>query len=131
MELQGRRDQFQLEELRQKQVLEKRQLPKRLKADHKQKVSEARKALRNKKADKDSLRKLDEQYVQLCQLETELMNERHEKEMETLKAELDANMRELHEIQVREGGMARCGAWPGETVCEGSVVSPRTRRRCS
>lgn len=103
MELQGQRDQFQLEELRQKQLLEKRQLPKRLKADHKQKISDARKALRNsKKPDKDVLRKLDEQYVKLCQLETELMNERHEKEMETLKAELDANMRELQEIQVRK-----------------------------
>ena len=100
MELQGRRDQFQLEELRQKQLLEKRQLPKTLKADHKQKVAEARKAMRNKKADKDSLKKLDEQYVQLCQLETELMNDRHEKEMETLRVELEANMRELQEIQV-------------------------------
>ena len=28
------------------------------------------------------------------------MNERHEHELETLKAELDANMRELQEIQV-------------------------------
>ena len=130
MELQGRRDQFQLEELRQKQILEKRQLPKRLKADHKQKVAEARKALRNKKADKDSLRKLDEQYVKLCQLETELMNERHEKEMETLKAELDVNMRELHEIQVRaerEGGRegGRRAGW-----CNISV-SHRMKRRCS
>lgn len=107
MELQGRRDQFQLEELRQKQLLEKRQLPKRLKADHKQKVAEARKALRNKKADKDTLRKLDEQYVKLCQLETELMNERHEKEMETLKAELEANMRELQEIQVSQDNGVR------------------------
>ena len=101
MDLQGRRDQFHLEELRQKQTLEKRQLPKKLKADHKQKVAEARKAMRNnKKTDKDSLRKLDEQYVKLCQLETELMNDRHEKEMETLRAELDGNMRELQEIQV-------------------------------
>lgn len=100
VDLQGRRDQFQLEELRQKQLLEKRQLPKKLKADHKQKVAEARKAMRNKKTDKDSLRKLDAQYVKLCQLETELMNDRHEKEMETLRAELEVNMRELQEIQV-------------------------------
>lgn len=28
------------------------------------------------------------------------MNEKHEKELETLKAELEANMRELQEIQV-------------------------------
>lgn len=35
------------------------------------------------------------------QLETELMNERHDKELETLKAELEGNMRELHEIQVK------------------------------
>ena len=34
------------------------------------------------------------------QLETELMNEKQEKELETLKAELEANMRELQEIQV-------------------------------
>ena len=100
VELQGRRDQFQLEEVRQRQLLEKRQLPKRLKADHKQKIAEARKALRNKKADKESLKKLDEQYIKICQLETELMNEAHEKEMETLRAELEANMRELREIQV-------------------------------
>lgn len=104
VDLQGRRDQFQLEELRQKQLLEKRQLPKKLKADHKQKVTEARKAIRAKKADKDTLRKLDEQYVQLCQMETELMNDRHEKEMETLRAELEANMRELQEIQVTQSG---------------------------
>lgn len=112
VELQCRRDQFQLEELRQKQLLEKRQLPKHLKADHKQKVAEARKVLRNKKTDKDSLRKLDEQYVKLCQVETELMNERHETEMETLKAELEANMRELQEIQVREGLAASPGKRP-------------------
>lgn len=120
MELQGRRDQFQLEELRQKQMLEKRQLPKRLKADHKQKVTEARKALRNsKKTDKDALRKLDEQYVKLCQLETELMNERHEKEMETLKAELDANMRELQEIQVSltaRRDLGCLGGWSDDLV---------------
>lgn len=100
MDLQGRRNTFQLEELRQKQTLEKRQLPKQLKADHKQKVAEARKAIRNKRAEKESLKKLDEQYVKLCQLETELMNERHEKEMDTLKTELEANMRDLQEIQV-------------------------------
>ncbi len=102
MELQGRRDQFQLEELRQQQILEKRQNPKRLKADHKQKIAEARKAMRSKRGgDKETLKKLDEQYVQLCQLETELMNERHDKAMETLKVELEANLRELQEIQVR------------------------------
>ena len=101
VDLQGRRDQFRQEELRQTQLLEKRQLPKILKAKHKEKVAEARKAMRNsKKPDKDSLRKLDEEYVQLCQLETELMNEKHEKDMETLRAELDANMKELLEIQV-------------------------------
>lgn len=126
VELQARRDQFQLEELRQKQLLEKRQLPKRLKADHKQKIAEARKALRNKKVEKDSLKKLDEQYVQLCQLETELMNDRHEKEMETLRAELEANMRELQEIQVSgmhlSSPLSLMAVFPG--VC-------RMRRRCS
>lgn len=98
--MQERRDQLHLEELRQQQLLEKRQLPKKLKADHKQKISEARKAIRNKKADKETLKKLDDQYVQLCKLETDLMNERHDKDLETLRAELEANMRELQEIQV-------------------------------
>ncbi len=101
-ELQSRRDQFQLEELRQSQLLEKRQLPKHLKLEHKQKVSEARKALRNKKGDREALRVLDEQYVQKCQTETDFMTEKHEKDMETLKLELDTNMKELHEIQVKE-----------------------------
>lgn len=109
VQLQGRRDQFQLEELRQNQLLEKRQLPKRLKLEHKQKVAEARKALRNKKADKETLRKLDEEYVQKCQMETDLMNEKHEKDMETLKLELDTNMRELQEIQVSSA--ARWATW--------------------
>lgn len=125
VDLQGRRDQFQLEELRQKQILEKRQLPKKLKADHKQKVTEARKAMRNKKADKDSLRKLDEQYVKLCQLETELMNDRHEKEMETLKAELEVNMRELQEIQVPYRTTGRA------CLIQSFPSSCRMRRRCS
>lgn len=116
VELQSRRDQFQLEELRQKQLLEKRQLPKKLKSDHKAKVTEVRKAIRSKKGDKDTLRKLDEQYIQLSQLETELMNERHDKEMETLRAELEFNMRELQEIQVSvEGGRweGMGGGWEG------------------
>lgn len=103
VELQGRRDQFRVEELRQRHILEKRQLPKKLKADHKAQVAALRKAIRNKKADneKEKLRQLDEQYVRKSQVETELMNEKHEKELETLRAELDANMRELQEIQVR------------------------------
>lgn len=102
VELQGRRDQFQIEELRQQQLLEKRQLPKKLKTEHKAQVAELRKASRNKRTDNDreKLRQLDEQYVRKSQLETELMNERHEKSMETLRAELDANMRDLQEIQV-------------------------------
>lgn len=102
VELQGRRDQFQIEELRQQQLLEKRQLPKKLKAEHKAQVAELRKASRNKRTDNDreKLRQLDEQYVRKSQLETELMNEKHEKSMETLRAELEANMRDLQEIQV-------------------------------
>lgn len=121
-----------MEELRQQHLLEKRQLPKRLKAEHKGQVAELRKAVRSKKAEnsKDKFKKvrqetcylwmhqalgscpsfppspppntqLDEQYVKRSQLETELMNERHDKELETLKAELEGNMRELHEIQVK------------------------------
>ena len=102
IELQARRDQFRIEELRQQQILEKRQLPKSLKAEHKIQVAELKKAIRSKKIvnDKEKFRQLDEQYVKRSQLETELMNEKHEKELETLKAELDANMRELQEIQV-------------------------------
>ena len=102
VELQGRRDQFQIEELRQQQLLEKRQLPKKLKAEHKAQVAELRKAARNKRTDNDreKLRQLDEQYVRKSQLETELMNEKHEKSMEMLRAELEANMRDLQEIQV-------------------------------
>ena len=46
------------------------------------------------------LSQVDEQYQKRAYMETELMNERHEHELETLKAELDANMRELQEIQV-------------------------------
>ena len=91
-----------MEELRQEQILQKRQLPKKLKSDHKAQVNELRKAIRNKKTanDKEKFRQLDEQYVKRSQLETELMNEKHERELETLKAELEANMRELQEIQV-------------------------------
>ena len=102
MELQGRRDQFRLEELRQRHLLEKRQLPKSLKTDHKAQVATLRKAIRSKKTDneKEKFRQLDEQYVRKSQVQTELMNDRHEKELETLRAELDANMRELQEIQV-------------------------------
>ena len=102
VELQSRRDQFQIEELRQQQLLEKRQLPKRLKAEHKVQVAELRKAARTKRTDNDreKIRQLDEQYVRKSQLETELMNEKHEKSMETLRAELDANMRDVQEIQV-------------------------------
>ena len=122
--LQGRRDQFQLEELRQQQLLEKRQLPKALKTDHRQKVAEARKY--NKKPDKDYLKKLDEEYVKMCQLQTELMNEGHEKAMETLRAELDTNMRELLEIQV---------IMHAHSILSSPVHSShmfcRMRRRCS
>jgi len=130
VELQARRDQFRMEELRQQHLLEKRQLPKRLKAEHKGLVAELRKAVRSKKVEnsKEKFKKvrretwyldasdfrklpffplntqLDEQYVKRSQLETELMNERHDKELETLKAELEGNMRELHEIQVKRLG---------------------------
>lgn len=40
-----------MEELRQQHLLEKRQLPKRLKAEHKGQVAELRKAVRSKKAE--------------------------------------------------------------------------------
>jgi hypothetical protein len=100
IELQARRDQFRLDELRQQQLLEKRQVPKKLKAEHKQVIAEMRKG-RQKRSDnyKEDLKRVDEQYQKRAYMETELMNERHEHELETLKAELDANMRELQEIQ--------------------------------
>ncbi len=49
IELQARRDQFRVEEVRQRQILEKRQLPKKLKTEHKAAVAELRKAIRQKK----------------------------------------------------------------------------------
>lgn len=58
--------------------------------------------------DREKIRQLDEQYVRKSQLETELMNEKHEKSMETLRAELDANMRDLQEIQVHKVEWATC-----------------------
>ena len=129
VELQGRRDQFQIEELRQQQLLEKRQLPKKLKADHKAQVAELRKASRNKRTDNDreKLRQLDEQYVRKSQLETELMNEKHEKSMEMLRAELEANMRDLQEIQVNTSqSSSRLGV-----AIECCVCTYRMKRRCS
>ncbi len=103
-----------MEELRQEQILQKRQLPKKLKSDHKAQVNELRKAIRNKKAanDKEKFRQLDEQYVKRSQLETELMNEKHERELETLKAELEANMRELQEIQVHANAVVKVAFSP-------------------
>lgn len=50
--------------------------------------------------DKEQFKRMDENYVKRSELETEMMRERHEKEMETLKAELEANLKELQDIQV-------------------------------
>lgn len=103
--LQGRKDAFRQDELHQQQVMEKRVLPKRLKAEHKQAVAELRKAIRIKKSngdrdkDREKLKQLDEVYIKRSQLETDFMNEKHDKEMETLTVELEANMREIQEIQ--------------------------------
>lgn len=61
IELQTRRDQFRVEELRNSHQLEKRQLPKRLKVEHKQRVAEFRKAVRGGRRDtgeKDRLREV-------------------------------------------------------------------------
>ncbi len=49
IELQARRDQFRVEEVRQGQILQKRQIPKKLKTEHKAAVAELRKAIRQKK----------------------------------------------------------------------------------
>ena len=108
IELQARRDAFQLEELRQKQLLEKRQLPKKLKTEHKAAVADLKKAIRQKKVenDKDKFRQLDDTYVRRSQLETEMMAEKHDNSLETLRAELDANMKELQDIQVSNNLLA-------------------------
>ena len=51
MELQARRDQFRVDELRQQHLLETRQVPKKLKAEHKQVLSELRKGRQRKNAE--------------------------------------------------------------------------------
>jgi hypothetical protein len=101
MELQARRDQFRVDELRQQHLLETRQVPKKLKAEHKQVLSELRKGRQRKNAEafKEEVKRVDEQYQKRARMEMELMSEKHQHEMETLKAELEANMRELQEIQ--------------------------------
>ena len=48
----------------------------------------------------NGVHQVEEQYQKRARMEMELMGEKHQHEMETLKAELDANMRELQEIQV-------------------------------
>ena len=60
--MQARRDQFRLDELRQQQLLEKRQVPKKLKAEHKQVITEMRKG-RQKRSEnfKEDLKR-----VRLC-----------------------------------------------------------------
>jgi peptidoglycan hydrolase CwlO-like protein len=47
----------------------------------------------------NGVHQVDEQYQKRARMEMELMSEKHQHEMETLKAELEANMRELQEIQ--------------------------------
>jgi len=64
--------------------------------------------MKSKKGDRELLRVLDEEYVQKCQQETDFMTERHDHDMETLKLELDTNMKELQEIQVCPTGMLIC-----------------------
>ena len=51
IELQAKRDQFRLDELRQQHLLETRQVPKKLKAEHKQVISELRKGRQKKNAE--------------------------------------------------------------------------------
>lgn len=97
-EQQARRDQFKIEDLKQRQLLEERQLPKILKEDQKAKIAEAKKMMKGKK-DVEKLRQIDEEYVQKSRRETELMMERHKKALEMLELELEANMRELVQLQ--------------------------------
>lgn len=61
-----------MEELRQQQLLERRQLPKKLKAEHKQQVAELRKAIRQKKVenDKEKFRQVSWWYYYLTVLPT-------------------------------------------------------------
>ena len=67
IELQAKRDQFRLDELRQQHLLEKRQLPKKLKAEYKQVITEMRKG-RQKKAEnfKDDMKRVRPFCVLLC-----------------------------------------------------------------
>ena len=50
----------------------------------------------------------DEQYQKQLHMDTDLMNKKHDQELETLRAELDANMRELQEIHVRMPSPCTC-----------------------
>lgn len=67
IELQAKRDQFRLDELRQQHLLEKRQLPKKLKAEHKQVITEMRRG-KQKKAEnfKDDLKRVRPSCVLCC-----------------------------------------------------------------
>lgn len=65
---------------------------------------------------------LDEVYIKRSQLETDFMNEKHDKEMETLTVELEANMREIQEIQVRRQGYS--GLPVQQTESESHVPNP-------
>ncbi len=55
--------------------------------------------------DKEQFKKMDEDYVKRSEMEIEIMREKHEKEMETLKAKLEANLKELQDIQVMLGSI--------------------------
>ena len=68
IELQARRDQFRLDELRQQHLLETRQLPKKLKAEHKQVIAEMRKGRQRKNAEafKEELKRVREFGVWVC-----------------------------------------------------------------
>jgi hypothetical protein len=67
MELQARRDQFRVDELRQQHLLETRQVPKKLKAEHKQVLSELRKGRQRKNAEafKEEVKRVST-YLRLC-----------------------------------------------------------------
>ncbi|XP_003383893.1 PREDICTED: serine/threonine-protein kinase 10-like [Amphimedon queenslandica] len=96
-----RRDNFRLDELKQTQLFEKKQLPKQLNAEFKVQLNELRKTmgLRRTAEDKAKLKKLEQRYIIKEESERSLMKEKHTRDLETQKAEMENNIREMVEIQ--------------------------------
>jgi hypothetical protein len=100
-EQQVRRDNFRFEELKQQQIFERKQLPKQINAEYKQQLLEMKKSmgLRRTTEDKARLKKLEQMYFIKEESSRALMKEKHMRDIETLKAEMENNTREMVEIQ--------------------------------